>query len=116
MEEKQNAITNILNKEFFGKQVFSSKEYDQQIKKEMREMMNVVDDNPWGAEMLLKTLHKNFTKAIKRKDRDSELYAIHRFYFLMFYAKNKLEPETWDKINKEMGKDWKGILYDVKNK
>jgi len=47
----------------------------------------LADNNPRGAEMALKSYHKHYVKAIKQKDKEAELYAIHRFYFLSIYAK-----------------------------
>lgn len=112
------AITQYLNKKVLDDRIFDNEEYDRQFKKEMKELWNIIDTNPPMAEMALKEYHKGYVKAIKNKDKANELYNIHRFYFMFTYADwtKKWEPKTWDRINKEMGKDWKGILYDVKNK
>ena len=110
MEDK---TTQFLNKKILQDKLFDSQEYDQQFKKEMKELWNLADNNPWATEEALKSYHKKYVEAIKKKDRESELYYIHRFYFLSIYVKwtNKLKSETWDKINKTLGEDWKGILY-----
>ena len=93
-----------------NKLVFNNKEYDREWKKEMREMVKVIDDNPCWAESILNSYHKNYVKAVFRKERGGELYCIHRFLPLYNHAKKTLEPKLFNKIDKGLKQHWKGIL------